>query len=75
MFPEAEALHMIDDLDAKMNLMEDVMKRTPAGAFSEKIWSLERRLYHPKYPGQEELPFEEKKESAPAARGGYDALL
>lgn len=50
MFPEAEMLHMIDDMDAKMNEMETVQKRTPAGAFSEKIWSLDRRLYHPNYP-------------------------
>ena len=53
MFPEAEALHMIDDLDAKMNEMEGIMKRTPAGAFSEKIWSLDRRLYHPRYQREE----------------------
>ena len=53
MFPEAEALHMIDDLDAKLNEMEDVMQRTPEGVFSEKIWSLDRRLYHPKYPKME----------------------
>ena len=57
MFPEAEALHMIDDLDAKLNEMEDVMQRTPEGVFSEKIWSLDRRLYHPRYPhGEEEAP-------------------
>lgn len=48
MFPEAEMLHMLDDMDAKMNEMEGVMRRTPAGAFSEKIWSLDRRLYHPR---------------------------
>ena len=53
MFPEAEALHMIDDFDAKMNEMEGVMKRTPKGAFSEKIWSLDRRLYHPNYQSEE----------------------
>ena len=49
MFPEAEMLHWIDLLDARMNEMESVQKRTPPGAFSEKIWSLERRMYHPKY--------------------------
>ncbi len=49
MFPEAEALHMLDDFDAKMNEMEGVIRRTPVGAFSEKIWSLDRRLYHPRY--------------------------
>ena len=49
MFPEAEMLHIIDDMDASMNEMEDVMNRTPEGVFSERIWSLERRIYHPKY--------------------------
>jgi len=48
MFPEAEMLHLLDDMDAKMNEMEGVMRRTPVGAFSEKIWSLDRRLYHPR---------------------------
>ena len=49
MFPEAEVLHWIDLLDARMNEMQGVMDRVPAGAFSEKIWSLDRRLYHPRY--------------------------
>lgn len=49
MFPEAEVLHWIDLLDARMNEMQGVMDRVPAGAFSEKIWSLDRRLYHPYY--------------------------
>ena len=49
MFPEAEVLHWIDLLDARMNEMQGIMERTPAGAFSEKIWSLDRRLYHPNY--------------------------
>lgn len=53
MFPEAEVLHWIDLLDARMNEMQGIMDRTPAGAFSEKIWSLDRRLYHPQY---ENLP-------------------
>lgn len=48
MFAEAEMLHMLDDMDAKMNEMEGVMRRTPPGAFSEKIWTLDRRLYHPR---------------------------
>ena len=50
MFPEAEALHLIDNLDAKMNEMKGIQERTPEGAFSEKIPSLDmRRLYHPLY--------------------------
>lgn len=49
MFPEAEMLHWLDVLDARMNEMNGIVRRTPAGAFSEKIWSLERRVYHPHY--------------------------
>ena len=49
MFPEAEALHWIDITDARMNTMKGVQDKTPEGAFSEKIFSLDRRVYHPAY--------------------------
>ncbi len=49
MFPEAEALHWIDLMDARMNEMGAALEKLPQGVFSEKIWSLERRLYHPRY--------------------------
>ena len=49
MFPEAEALHWIDMMDARMNTMKGAEDKTPEGAFSEKIFSLDRRIYHPKY--------------------------
>lgn len=49
MFPEAEALHWIDMMDARMNTMKAAVDKTPEGAFSEKIYSLERRVYHPFY--------------------------
>ena len=49
MFPEAEALHWIDITDARLNSMKSVEDKTPEGAFSEKIFSLDRRIYHPKY--------------------------
>ena len=49
MFPEAEALHWIDMMDARMNTMKGVEDKTPEGAFSEKIFSLDRRIYHPRY--------------------------
>ena len=49
MFPEAEMLHWVDLLDARMNEMQAVEERIRPGVFSEKIWSLERRLYHPDY--------------------------
>ena len=87
MIPEAEILHMIDDMDAKMNEMEGIQKRTSAGAFSEKIWSLDRRMYHPlcdREPADDpasEAPAEPfKSATAPRrsveeARRAYDGLL
>ncbi len=82
MFPEAQMLHMIDDMDAKMNEMEGVMRRTLPGAFSEKIWSLDRRLYHPDLPEtvQGEAA-EAEAEAAPAkpqrvsSADAYDGIL
>ena len=49
MFPEAEALHWIDLLDARMNEMQGAIAKLKPGVFSEKIWSLDRRLYHVQY--------------------------
>lgn len=49
MFPEAEMLHFIDVMDARMNEMGGILARLPEGVFSEKIWSLDRRIYHPMY--------------------------
>ena len=56
MFPEAEALHWIDLLDARMNEMQAAMVKVKPGAFSDKIWSLDRRLYHARYDELEEGP-------------------
>ncbi len=71
MFPEAEVLHWIDLLDARMNEMKGIMDRLPEGAFSEKVWSLDRRLYHPRYeealPADEEAP-EQETSAAEAAK-------
>lgn len=69
MFAEAEMLHLLDDMDAKMNEMEGVLRRTPKGAFSEKIWSLDRRLYHPKGVQEEIPPFSDNDTQA------YSGLL
>lgn len=74
MFPEAEMLSIIDEMDARMNEMEAVTRRTPRGVFSEKIWSLDRRLYHPRYLGEPEIsepvPFMDK-----SPQEGYEGLL
>lgn len=46
LFPEAEVLHYLDVLDARMFDMEDALRNTEPGGFSEKVWTLEnRRLY------------------------------
>ena len=66
MFPEAEMLHQLDDMDAKMNEMEGIMRRTPVGAFSEKIWSLDRRMYHPRVRSTQ---------AEPADQDAYSGLL
>lgn len=49
MFPEAEMLHYLDIIDARMYDMEDALKETAAGGFSDKIWTLHnRKLYRAK---------------------------
>ncbi len=46
LFPEAEILHYLDVIDARMFDMEEALKNTEVGSFSERVWTLEnRRLY------------------------------
>ena len=40
MFPEAEVLHVLDLLDARMFEMNRELKNAPPGGFTERIWSL-----------------------------------
>ena len=78
MFPEAEMLHWIDLVDARMNEMNGIVQRTPAGAFSEKVWSLDRRIYHPHYMAEAAFAAErdgEKKTTHPDADAAYQGLL
>jgi 3'-5' exoribonuclease len=47
MFAEAELLHHIDVIDARMNTMQRVQNETKAGGFSEKVWGLDGiQVYH-----------------------------
>ncbi len=49
MFPEAEVLHVLDLLDARMYEMNSVLKTVAPGGFSQNIWSLDqRKLYRRK---------------------------
>ena len=45
MFPEAEVLHHLDLLDARIFEMNAALSRVTPGGFSEKLWSLDRKLY------------------------------
>lgn len=48
---EAEVLHMLDHLDAKMAMMDRALERTQPGAFTERVRSLDHRsFYKPKFP-------------------------
>ena len=48
MFPEAEVLHVLDLLDARMFEMQRELKNAPPGGFTERMWSLDRKLYRRK---------------------------
>ena len=45
MFPEAEVLHVLDLLDARMFEMNRELANVQPGCFTERIWSLDRKLY------------------------------
>ena len=45
MFPEAEVLHVLDLLDARIFEMNRELQNAQPGGFTERIWSLERKLY------------------------------
>ena len=48
LFAEAEILHYLDIIDARMYDMENALKNVEAGEFSEKIWTMDnRKLYKP----------------------------
>ena len=45
MFPEAEILHEIDLMDARMYEMNSALLGVEPGTFTERVWALDRRLY------------------------------
>ncbi len=53
MFPEAEVLNWLDVLDARLNSFRSALQRTRQGAFSERVFALDRRVYHPVYLNEE----------------------
>jgi 3'-5' exoribonuclease len=43
---EALALAMIDDFDAKMNIVDKAVENADLGSFTEKIFALDGRAYY-----------------------------
>ncbi|MEI2367025.1 3'-5' exoribonuclease YhaM [Niallia circulans] len=43
---EAEILHYIDNLDAKMNMLDRVLDRVKPGEFTERVFPLENRSFY-----------------------------
>ncbi|MBR0598182.1 3'-5' exoribonuclease YhaM family protein [Sinanaerobacter chloroacetimidivorans] len=49
LFPEAEILHYLDMIDARMYDMQEALDATEPGGFSDRVWTLDnRKLYKPK---------------------------
>ena len=46
MVPEAEMLHLIDNIDAKMNTMEKAFERVEPGTFTPRIFAMENRSFY-----------------------------
>lgn len=46
MIPEAEMLHRLDDMDAKMYDMKKALEDVEPGSMSDRIWSLEKRAIY-----------------------------
>ena len=47
MCAEAELLSYIDNIDSRMEIYRDAMEKTPAGQFSQRIFALDKKIYHP----------------------------
>ena len=54
---EAEVLHMIDNLDAKLNMMSRALEKTSPGEFTERLFAMDNRSFY-----KPELPVLEKSE-------------
>lgn len=46
MIKEAEMLHYIDNIDAKMMMLDRVLEKTKAGEFSERLFPLDNRSFY-----------------------------
>jgi 3'-5' exoribonuclease len=47
---EAEVIHYLDQIDAKINMLDEALEQTDKGDFTGKIWAMEnRRFYNPTF--------------------------
>lgn len=46
MCAEAELLSYIDNIDSRMEIYRETMEKTPVGQFSQRLFALEKRIYH-----------------------------
>lgn len=46
MLAEAEMLHYIDNIDAKMNMLNRALRQTEAGEFTERLFALDNRSFY-----------------------------
>ncbi|KUP07943.1 3'-5' exonuclease [Bacillus coahuilensis m2-6] len=46
MLREAEILHYIDNIDAKMNMLDRALERTKPGEFTERVFALDNRSFY-----------------------------
>ncbi len=70
MFPEAEVLSWLDLLDSRLNEMRAAQARTAQGAFSDRVFALDRRVYHPRYLDE---PPQEAADVGKSSSNGADA--
>ncbi len=63
MFKEAEILHILDDMDAKINIMTRAVRKTRPGEFSERIFAMDNRsLYRPSFDHIEDQDISDKED-------------
>ncbi len=61
LFPEAELLHYLDIIDARMYDMEEALEKTEPGGFSQRVWTLEnRRIYRRKENKEQDADGDDK---------------
>lgn len=54
---EAEIIHYLDQIDAKINMMEDKLSKAEKGQFTPRIWAMENRSFY-----KSNLPLENNQE-------------